>query len=146
MRKVHPFREMIPAEDQALARTAKASSERVAVVTRARALLAVHAGSADTQAARGAGSQRGDSVSQLVEHFTEPGLAARHSAGGRGRQAASSLAHRDLIRAERQRVPDRTQDTPATGSLTTLEGALRQHAEVAQLCASTSRGGLRAAG
>jgi hypothetical protein len=68
MRAVHPLRAMTVDEGGALARAANASSERVDVVKRARALLAVRAGQSYIQAAREAGYKSGgDSVSQLGE-------------------------------------------------------------------------------
>jgi len=87
MRAVHPLREMTQEEEQVLQQTAKATSERVDVVKRARAILAVGAGQSYTQAAREAGFKSGESVSQLVERFTQHGLAALLIAPGRGRKA-----------------------------------------------------------
>jgi transposase len=136
MRATHPLRAMTPDEEQALARTAKASSERVDVVKRARALLAVGAGQSYTQAAHAAGYKSGDSVSQLVERFNQQGLAALHIAGGRGRKVRYTPAQRERIITELQRTPDRRDDATATWSLKTLERALRQ-ADLAQLSAST---------
>src|SRR5258706_8864120 len=81
MRAAHPLRAVTADEEQALQRTAKATSERVDVVNRARALLAVQAGQSYTQAAQAAGYKSGDSVSQLVERFNQQGLAALHIAG-----------------------------------------------------------------
>ena len=52
MRGVHPLRALTPEEERAVQRTAKASSERLDVVQRARALLAVKAGQAYTQRRR----------------------------------------------------------------------------------------------
>lgn len=66
MRAVHPLRAL----------TAKATSERVDVVQRTRALLEVHAGHPYTQAAHAAGYKSGDSVSLLVERFNQRGLAS----------------------------------------------------------------------
>jgi transposase len=146
MRKMHPLRAMTPKEEQALGRSAKASSDRVDVVKRARSLLAVHAGSAYTLAAREAGYKSGDSVSQLVARFNEHGLVALHIAGGRGRRATYTPAHRERILTELERIPDRTTDATATWSLKTLERALRQDAELSHICASTIREALRAAG
>jgi transposase len=133
-------------EERALARAAKASSERVDVVKRVRALLAVHAGQSYTQAAREAGYKSGDSVSQLVERFNEHGLAGLQIAGGRGRKDQYPPVQRERIIAELQPVPERARDGTATWSLTTLERALRQHAELAHLSAATIRTVLHEAG
>jgi transposase len=129
---------MTAEEERALKRTAKATSERVDVVKRARALLGVQAGQSYTQAAREAGFKGGDSVSQLVVRFNQQGLAALRIAGGRGRKATYTLAQRERIISELQRTPDRRDDATATWSLKTLERALRQ-AGLPQLSASTIR-------
>src|SRR5258706_16465253 len=126
MKAAHPLRAMIPEEERAMQRTATATSERVDVVKRARALLGVRAGQSYTQAARAVGYKSGDSVSQLVERFNQQGLAALHIAGGRGRKVQYSAAQRERILAELQRVPERTHDGTATWSLKMLERALRR--------------------
>src|SRR5262245_51657808 len=145
MRATHPLRAMTPDEAQALQRTAKASSERIDVVKRARALLAVRAGQAYTQAAREAGYQSGDSVSQLVERFNQQGLAALPIAGGRGRKVQYTAAQRERILQELQRVPDRREDATATWSLKMLERALRREV-LPRVSASTIRAVLHEAG
>jgi transposase len=145
MRRVHPLRALTAEEEQALQRTAKASSERVDVVKRAWAVLAVRAGQAYTHAAREAGLKSGDSVSQLVERFNQQGLAALHIARGRGRKVQYSAAPRDRILAELQRVPDRRHDGTASWSLKTLERALRR-ADLPQISATTIRTVLQEAG
>jgi hypothetical protein len=94
MRAARPLRAMTADEEQALQRATKATSERVDVVRRARALHAVSAGNSYTQAAQVAGYRSGDSVSQLVERFNQRGLAAVHIACGRGRKASYILAQR----------------------------------------------------
>jgi len=145
MRAAHPLRAMTPDEEQAVQRTAKATSERVDVVKRARALLGVRAGQSYTRAALEAGYKSGDSVSQLVERFNQLGLTALHIAGGRGRKATYSPAQRERILAELQRLPDRRDDATATWSLKALERALR-HADLPHLSASTIREVLHEAG
>jgi transposase len=126
MRPAHPLRPLTPAEERALQRTAKASSERLDVVKRAQALLAVNAGKGYTQAAQAAGYKSGDSISQLVERFNQHGLAALHIAAGRGRKVTYTPDQRERIIQELKRTPDRNADTTATWSLKTLERALRQ--------------------
>jgi transposase len=145
MKAAHPLRAMTPAEERAVQRSAKASSERVDVVKRARALLAVQAGQSYTQAAGGAGYKSGDSISQLVERFNQQGLAALHIASGRGRKAQYTTAQRDRILSELQRVPDRQADGTASWSLKTLERALRREA-LPRVSASTIRAVLLEAG
>jgi hypothetical protein len=63
MRAEHPLRRVTQEEEQTLARIVKASSERVDVVKRAKAILAVKAGKSYTKAAQEAGYKSGDSVS-----------------------------------------------------------------------------------
>jgi transposase len=145
MRRIHPLRAMTPEEERAVQRMAKASSERIDVVQRAQALLAVRAGQSYTHAAGAAGYQSGDSVGQLVERFNQQGLAALHIAGGRGRTAQYTAAQRDRILQELQRVPDRQADGTATWSLKTLERALRREA-LPRVSASTIRAVLQEAG
>jgi transposase len=145
MRSVHPLRALTAEEEQALQGIAKASSERVDVVQRARALLAVHAGQPYTQAAHAAGHKSGDSVSLLVERFNQRGLASLHLAAGRGRKAQYTAAQRERILRELQRMPDRQADGTATWSLKTLERALRKEA-LPQVSASTIRAVLHEAG
>lgn len=145
MRAIHPLRAMTSEEERAVQRTAKASSERVDVVKRAHALLAVQAGQSYTQAAHTAGYKSGDSVSQLVERFNQLGLAVLHIASGRGRRVQYSAAQRERIVAELQRTPDRRDDATATWSLKTLERALRKEA-LPQVSASTIRAVLHEAG
>ncbi len=145
MKAAPPLRAMTAGEEPAVQRAARASSERVDVVKRARALLAVRAGQSYTQAAREAGYKSGDSVSQLVERFNQQGLAALHIAGGRGRKVRYTPVQREHILAQLQRVPERAHDGTATWSLKTLERALRQ-AGLPQLSATTIRTVLQEAG
>src|SRR5690349_11844724 len=121
MRAAHSLRDLTPTEALALQRTAKATSERVDVVKRAQALLAVNAGQSYTQAAMVVGYRSGDSVSQLVARFNQHGLAALSIAPGRGRKVTYTPAQRERIIQELQRAPDRRADTTATWSLKTLE-------------------------
>lgn len=145
MRAAHPLRALTPTEARALQRIAKATSERLDVVKRAQALLAVHAGQGFTQAAEAAGYNSGDSVSQLVARFNQRGLAALQIAPGRGRKVTYTAAQRERIVQELQRAPDRKADTTATWSLKTLEHALRKEA-LPQVGKSTIREVLHEAG
>jgi len=146
MRAAHPLRALTADEGHALPCCAKATSERVDAVKRARALLAVRAGQSSTHAAREVGYKSGDSVSQLVERFNRQGLAAMHIAGGRGRKALYTPAQRDRILTELQRAPDRTEDATATWSLKTRERALRRHGDLPHVSANTIRAVLHEAG
>ena len=122
----HPLRPLTKQEQQEMQRIAKATSERVDVVRRARALLAVAAAQTWTQAAQAAGFKRRASVSQLVDRFNQRGLAALLIAPGRGRKRTYGSPERTRILAEAQRAPDRRQDATGTWSLATLEQALRK--------------------
>jgi len=88
-------------EKRELQRTVKASSERVDVVRRAKALLAVAEGKPLTQAAQAAGLRSGKGVGQLVKRFNAEGLAALLIAAGRGRKptyTSGSASQRHQIR------------------------------------------------
>ena len=122
----HPLRLLSKQEEQELRRLVKASSERVDVVRRAKALLAVADGQSWTQAAHQAGLKSGDGVGKLVARFNEHGLAALRIAPGRGRQPTYTSQDRALIVAEVQRSPDLDEDQTTTWSLTTLRRALRK--------------------
>ncbi len=102
----HPLRALTPQEEQELQRVAKATSERLDVVKRAKALLEVRAGQCFTDAARQAGYKSGDSISQLVDRFNQQGLGALFIAPGRGRKVTYTNAQRARIVQEVQRVPD----------------------------------------
>lgn len=145
MRSAHPLRTLSQEEEQALQCMVKATSERVDVVKRAKAILAVHAGKPYTQAAQAAGYKSGDSVSQLVERFNQRGLAALLIGPGRGRKEIYTLEQRQCIMQELERPPDREEDQTATWSLMTLRNALRKQA-LPEVGASTVREVLHEAG
>jgi len=128
MRAVRPLRTLTQEEEQALQRMVKATSERVDVVKRAKAILAVRAGKPYTEAAQEAGYKSGDSVSQLVERFNQHGLAVLLIAPGRGRKETYTPLERERIVQEFLRAPDRQDDATASWSLMTLRGALRKEA------------------
>src|SRR5215472_16763495 len=81
-----PLRELTQQEEHALHKLAQASSERLDVIKRAKALLAVRAGTSYTEAAEQAGYKSNDTVSRLVSRFNQRGLAALSIAAGRGRK------------------------------------------------------------
>ena len=107
----------------------KATSERVDVVKRAKAILAVHTGKPYTQAAQAAGYKSGDSVSQLVERFNqrETGRPADWTWAGaqRGLYAGTAATHHARVgAAPRPRrgsdgdvVADDVEECPAQASL-----------------------------
>ena len=81
-----PLRTLTAAEQTTLQRIAKASSQRLDRVRRARALLAVAQGQPFCQAAAQAGFGSATTVADLVGRFNWQGLAALRIASGRGRK------------------------------------------------------------
>jgi transposase len=140
-----PLRELSEQEEQELQRIAKATSERVDVVRRAKALLAVAAGQPWTQAAHAGGLKSGDGVGKLVKRFNARGLGALSIAAGAGRKPVYTSEQRGRIAAEVQRSPDRKGDQTATWSLMTLRQALRK-TEFPHIAAETIREVLHEAG
>jgi transposase len=121
-----PLRELTQQEEHTLQKLAKASGERMDVIKRAKALLAVRAGTSYTEAARQAGCQSNDTVSRLVSRFNQRGLLALSVAAGRGRKPTYTSTQRTSILAEVQRKPDHQEDQTGTWSLMTLRRALRK--------------------
>jgi transposase len=122
-----PLRPLRPAEQAALQRIVKSSSERIDQVRRAAALLAVARGEAFIiHAARQAGLRSGTTVADLVARFNRQGLATIHIAPGRGRKPTYTPEARARIVATAQRQPSRRTDGTATWSLTTLQRSLRR--------------------
>ena len=114
-------------ENQELQRIVQATSERVATVRRATAVLSVAAGKSRTTAGLEAQGSR-QAVTQMVNRFNQKGLAALSSAPGRGRKPTYTSGQQARIVAEGQRTPDRQADQTATWSLMTLRQALRKEA------------------
>src|SRR2546426_12427029 len=81
-----PLRAMSEQEEREVQRLVKATSERLDVVRRAKALGAVASGKPFTEAAHEAGLKSGKGVGQLVKRFNTHGLAAPSIAAGRGRK------------------------------------------------------------
>lgn len=141
----HPLRALTEQEERELRRIEKASSERVDVVRRAKALLAVTASQSFPQAAATAGFKEARSVSHLVERFNRQGLAALLIASGRGRKPTYTSEQRARILEEVQREPDREKDQTATWSLLLLRNALRK-SDLPQIARETIRQVLHEAG
>ncbi len=121
-----PLRAITAEERTILERIAKASSERLDRVRRARALLAVTDGQSFAAAGRQAGFRSGGSVTDLVRRFNGQGMAALTIAAGRGRRPTYDSAARGMIVATAQRQPERRTDGTATWSLGTLQRRLRR--------------------
>ena len=141
----HPLRALSEQEKRELQRLVKASSERLDVVRRAKALVAVAAGQPFTEAAREAGLKSGDGVGKLVKRFNEHGLAALSTAAGAGRKPTYTSEQQARILREVQRTPDRKEDGTATWSLMTLRCALRKK-DLPNIAAETIRQVLSEAG
>jgi transposase len=140
-----PLRALTAAEQTTLQRIAKASSQRLDRVRRARALLAVAHGQPFCQAAPQAGFGSATTVADLVGRFNRQGRAALRIASGRGRKPTYELSARTLIVSTAQRSPERRQDGTATWSLSTLKRSLRRQG-LPQLGATTIRRVLQQAG
>src|SRR5438034_690237 len=140
-----PLRALSEQEERELKRLAKATSERLDVVRRAKALRAVARGKPFTEAAREAGLKSGDGVGKLVKRFNAGGLVALSIAAGAGRKPTYTSQQQARIVREVQRQPDRKEDGTATWSLSTLQQALRQ-ADLPHIARETIRQVLHASG
>ncbi len=125
-RRKDPLRALTDDERVKLEQVGRSTSAPAAVVTRARALLAVAEGCSYTEAARRVGRRSGDAVGALVARFNREGLAAVEPRHGGGPRVEYGAAERERILAEVGRTPDRARDKTATWSLTTLQRALRR--------------------
>src|SRR5258708_33320385 len=140
-----PLRAVSEQEERELKRLAKATSERVDVVRRARVILAVASGEKFREAAQQVGLKSGDGVGKLVKRFNAHGLGALWIAAGAGRKPTYTGVQHARISAEVQREPDRKADQTATWSLMTLRAALPQ-TDLPENAAQTIRGVLQEAG
>lgn len=105
----------------------RATNAPVAWVERSKIILGVAQGMAYQQAAAQVGRKSGDAVSHLVARFNREGVAAvvpRHGGGFKWQYGVKAR-----ILQEFEREPVLEQDGTATGSLTTLQRALRQAAD-----------------
>jgi transposase len=125
-RQKDPLRKLTQQEEQVLQKLVKSSSERVDVVKRANALLAVREGISYAEAAKQAGYKSNDTVSRLVSRFNQHGLAALSIAIGRGRKPTYTSEEHARILTEVQRKPDHQEDQTGVWSLMILRRALRK--------------------
>src|SRR5712691_4917453 len=112
-RQIQALRPLSEGEQHELQRIAKASSERIDRVKRAKALLAVAEGKTFSQAGQLSGLSH-EGISQLVGRFNERGLAVLVIARGRGRKPTYEQEARERVIQEVQRQPDREHDQSAT--------------------------------
>jgi hypothetical protein len=145
----HPQKESLRAmseqEEREVQRLIKATSERLDVVRRAQAFVAVASGKPFPQAAHEAGVKSGEGGGKLVKRFNARGLAARSIAAGAGRKSTYTSQQQARSLAEVQREPARKADQTATWSLMALRAALRK-TDLPEIAAETIRGVLPAAG
>jgi hypothetical protein len=120
-----PLRLLSEQEQQALQRIVKATSERMDVIKRAKALLAVAKGQRFSAAAREAGFASGDTVGHLVSRFNRQGLAALLIAPGRGCKPTYTDEQRSQILTQLHQEPVKKEDGSATWSLSLLQQRLR---------------------
>src|SRR4051794_9226070 len=123
-RRKDPLRALQDGERVGLEQLGRATSAPAAVVTRARALLAVADGCSYTEAARRVGRRSGDAVGGLVSRFNREGLAAVEPRHGGGPRMKYGAAERDRILAEGRRGPGRGGGkTPGRGGCEAAGGA-----------------------
>jgi transposase len=120
-----PLRPLTAEEHAALHRLSRAHAEPAALVTRAKALLAVAAGQSFTDAARAAGRKSGDAVAHLVTRFNCEGMSSLTPGHGGGQPKQYTPTEQERILREARHAPDREADQTGTWSLTTLQRALR---------------------
>src|SRR5258708_36481896 len=108
-----PLRALSEQEERELKRLAKATSERLDVVHRAKALVAVASGKPFTEAAHEAGVKGGDGGGQLGKRFNARGLAALSIAARARRQPTYTSAPHVRIIAQRRREPGRKAEQTA---------------------------------
>ncbi len=77
-------------------------------------------------AAQLAGRKTGDAIAHLVARFNRDGIDALRERHGGGQPKRYTETEQERILQEARREPDRNKDDTATGSLATLQGALRR--------------------
>jgi hypothetical protein len=134
-------------EERALLKTiARSRSEAAEVVGRAKSLLAVADGADFAAGARAGGRKSGYGVGKLVSRFNRDGVQALQTKAGSGCKATYTRELRAMILEEFRRSPDREADGTGTGSLTTLQRAVRRRTGMEKVSRATISGVLPAAG
>jgi transposase len=139
-----PLRQLTQQEREELSQKATSTSERVSLVKKAQALLAVADGGTFTEAGRQVGMSR-DGVSQLVERFHHRGMQVLSIAPGRGRKPTYTSQDHELILQEVQRCPTWDVDQCTVWSLSLLQKSLRAKGFL-DICPKTIRLVLQAHG
>lgn len=119
-----PLRQLTLQEREELSQKATSICERVSLVKKARALLAVADGCSLTEAGRQVGMSQ-DGVSQLVERFHQRGLGVLSIAPGRGRKPTYTSQNHEQILQEIQRRPTWDVDQCTVWSLSLLQRSLQ---------------------
>ena len=124
-------------EREELSRKAQSTSERVDVVKKANAILAVAEGCTFTEAGKQAGMSR-EGVSQLIKRFGQRGSQVLVIAPGRGRKPTYTSQDHELILQEVQRCPNLDTDQSTVWSLPLLQKSLRAKG-LPHICPETIR-------
>lgn len=126
-RKKAPLRPLTELESAQLLKLSRSHTEPAASVARAKAVLAVAAGSNYLQAARAVGYRGGDCVAGWVSRFNSEGVPALQPRHGGGAPKKYASAEREQILNTFRTTPDRDEDGTATWSLSTLQQTLRKN-------------------
>lgn len=138
------LRELTQQEREELSRRAKASSERVDVGKKAKAILAIADGSTFTEAGKQAGMSR-KGISDLIKRFDQRGLDVLMIAPGRGPKPTYTSQDHELILREVQRCPNWDTEQSLVWSLPLLQKSLRAKG-LSHICSETIRLVLQAHG
>jgi len=119
-----PVGQLTAYEREEFSRKALSSSERMDVVKKAKAIVAVADGCTFTEAGKRAEMSRAG-VSQLIERFHQRGLDVLMIAPGRGPKPTYTRQDHELILQEVQRCPTWDKDQSIVWSLPLLQKSLR---------------------
>ena len=117
-------RQLTPHEREEFSRKATSSSERMDVIKKAKAILAVANGCTFTEAGKRAGMSRAG-VSQLIKRFHQRGLEVLMIAPGSGPKPTYTSQDHELILQEGQRCPTWDTDQSTVWSLPLLQKSLQ---------------------
>jgi len=126
-----PLRKLTPSELEHLERVRRSTTAPAGQVARARALLAVAAGSTYAEAAIEAGHTTGDTVASWVGRFNDEGIAALTPRHGGGPRARYNKEDRESILQELRRAREAGTGGTRAGSLATLRRNLSEQGRTA---------------
>ena len=130
-------RQLTPHEREELSRKATSSSERIDVIKKAKAILAVADGCTFTEAGKQSGMSR-EGVSQLIKRFHQRGSEVLVIAPGRGRKPTYTIQDHEQILQEVRRCPNLDTDQSTVWSLPLLQKSLRAKG-LPHICPETIR-------